>query len=196
MNFDIDLDFPDRKEALQLFTHIAASRLEDNKLVKHNSGVYMHNVPMDAKTGLCIYPYNSEEAKDYFKIDFLNIGIYEGVRTEAHLDALMKIPPIWELLCQDEITDLLYHVNGHGDILRQTKPKSVEQLAAVLAMIRPAKRYLVGKDWDTIMEEVWVKPADPDAYFFKKTHSIAYAMAIIVQLNLICEEMVTASLST
>jgi len=195
MNFDIDLDFPDRKEALQLFTHIAASRQEDNKLVKHNSGVYMHNVPMDAKSGLCIYPYNSEEAKDYFKIDFLNIGIYEGVRTEAHLDALMKVKPIWELLCQDEITDLLYHVNGHGDILRQTKPKSVEQLAAVLAIIRPAKRYLVGKDWDTIMKEVWVKP-DDDKYYFKKAHGIAYSVAIIVQLNLICEEMVTASLST
>jgi hypothetical protein len=55
-------------------------------------------------------------------------------------------------------------------------------LAAVLAMIRPAKRHLVGKDWNTVFSSVWVKPTD-DAYFFKKAHAHAYAMAIILQLN-------------
>jgi hypothetical protein len=62
----------------------------------------------------------------------------------------------------------------------------VEQLSAVLAMIRPAKRYLIGKDWTTIMKEVWTRPTT-DEYFFKKAHAIAYAMAIVVQMNLICE---------
>ena len=32
----------------------------------------------------------------------------------------------------------------------------------------------------------WVKP-EGDEYFFKKSHAIAYAITIIVQLNLICE---------
>jgi hypothetical protein len=66
------------------------------------------------------------------------------------------------------------------------KPTSIGQLAAVLAVIRPAKRHLVGKDWDTVMKEVWTKP-DSDEYFFKKSHATAYAMAIVVQMNLICE---------
>ena len=37
-----------------------------------------------------------------------------------------------------------------------------------------------------IEADVWVKPND-DSYFFKKSHSYGYALAIIVQLNLICE---------
>jgi hypothetical protein len=79
-------------------------------------------------------------------------------------------------------------LNGHGAILRQTCPTSVEQLAAVLAMIRPAKRHLIGKDWTTIMKEVWVRPENDD-YFFKKAHAMSYAMAVIVHMNLICEQI-------
>ena len=92
------------------------------------------------------------------------------------------------LLEQDDFVNLLFHVNGHGSILRQMQPKSVEQLAAVLAMIRPAKRYLVGKDWVTVINEVWIKPTNDD-YFFKKAHAMAYAMAVVVQMNLICEQI-------
>jgi DNA polymerase III alpha subunit len=79
-------------------------------------------------------------------------------------------------------------VNGHGSTLRQSKPESIEQLAAVLAMIRPAKRYLIGKDWTTVMTEVWTKPEN-DEYFFKKSHATAYAVAVVVQMNLICEQI-------
>lgn len=183
---DIDIDFLHRDSALSLFTHVVASREENNKLVKHNSGVYLHTVPVNAPTGLCAIPYKEADKAGLFKIDFLNASLYNGVIDEAHLVRLMNKEPIWELLEQDDFIKLLFHVNGHGDILRQTQPKSIDQLAAVLAMIRPAKRYLVGKDWDTINKEVWVKPTD-DSYFFKRSHSIAYAAAIVVQMNLICE---------
>jgi len=33
------------------------------------------------------------------------------------------------------------------------------------------------------MQEVWVKPTD-GSYFFKKSHAVAYAQAIVVQMNL------------
>jgi hypothetical protein len=36
------------------------------------------------------------------------------------------------------------------------------------------------------MQEVWIKPTN-DEYYFKKAHAIAYAQAVIVQMNLICE---------
>jgi hypothetical protein len=57
-----------------------------------------------------------------------------------------------------------------------------------LAMIRPAKRYLIGKSWNMIMKEVWIKPDSGD-YYFKKSHSHSYALAIVVQMNLICEQL-------
>lgn len=183
---DIDIDFTDRDAALKLFKHIGASRMDGDRLVKHNTGVYLHEVPVNALTGLCAVPYDQAEDAGYFKLDFLNVGIYKGVRNEEHLIQLMETEPLWDLLLQDEFTDLLFHLNGHGAILRKTYPTSVEELAAVLAIIRPAKRNLIGRSWTEIMKEVWTKP-ETDEYYFKKSHATAYAVAIVVQMNLICE---------
>jgi DNA polymerase III alpha subunit len=185
---DIDIDFLDREQALALFKHVRASRLEDNKLVKHNTGVYLHEVPVNAVENLCAIPYDLAEEQGYFKIDFLNVGIYKGVRDEAHLIQLIETEPLWDLLQDNDFVQNLFHVNGHGSILKQMAPKSIEQLAAVLAMIRPAKRYLIGKEWTTVMKEVWTKP-ESEEYFFKKSHATAYAVAVVVQMNLICEQI-------
>ena len=183
---DIDIDFIDREQALKLFKHTVASRSDNGRLVKHNTGVYLHEVPVDALTSLCSIPYEQAEEQEFFKIDFLNVGLYNGVRNEEHLVQLMETEPLWDLLLQDEFNNLLFHVNGHGSILREMQPTSIEQLAAVLAMIRPAKRHLISKDWSTVMKEVWTKPETND-YYFKKSHATAYAVAIVVQMNLICE---------
>ena len=185
---DIDIDFTDRDSALKLFKHVGASRVENNRLVKHNTGVYLHEVPVNALTGLCAVPYDAAEQREYFKIDFLNVGLYNGIKNEDHLVQLMNQEPLWDLLLQDDFTSLLFHVNGHGSILKEMQPKSIEQLAAVLAIIRPAKRHLIGKDWITVMSEVWTKP-ETDDYYFKKSHATAYAVAIVVQMNLICEQI-------
>jgi predicted amidohydrolase YtcJ len=100
----------------------------------------------------------------------------------------METEPLWELLQHTEFVDQLFHLNGHGAILKKNCPTSVEQLAAVLAMIRPAKRYLIGKDWTTIMTEIWKKPTN-DEYYFKKAHAVSYAMAVVVHMNLLCEKL-------
>jgi len=39
-----------------------------------------------------------------------------------------------------------------------------------------------------VLNDVWVKPED-GSYYFKKSHATAYAMAIVVQMNLICESL-------
>jgi hypothetical protein len=185
---DIDIDFLDRDQALKLFKYVGASRVDNGRLVKHNTGIYMHEVPVNSLTGLCAVPYDIAEEKEYFKIDFLNVSIYKGIKNEAHLVQLMETEPLWDLLLDDSFTDLLFHVNGHGSILKEMKPENLEQLAAVLAIIRPAKRHLIGKDWTTVMKEVWTKPLN-DEYFFKKSHATAYAVAVVVQMNLICEQI-------
>ena len=112
--------------------------------------------------------------------------MYGNVNSNDHLEELIQQEPVWELLEHKEIVEQLFHIHNHYNIVKQLKPNSIEQLAAVLAVIRPAKRHLLNKDWDTINKEVWVKPSD-DSYFFKKSHAIAYAIAIVVQLNSIVE---------
>jgi DNA polymerase III alpha subunit len=185
---DIDIDFVDRQQALSILKHIKGSRIEDNKTVAHNTGVYFHSIPYDPSTDLSTIDYKTAEQRGYFKIDFLNAGVYKGINSEQHLQRLLDTEPLWDLLEQKEFVDLLFHVNGHSSILKTMKPQSIEQLAAVLAIIRPAKRHLIGKSWDEVFDNVWVKP-DNDEYYFKKAHAVAYAMAIVVQINLICEQI-------
>ena len=189
---DIDIDFQNRNDALNLIKHIAASRSTDSGLVQHNTGIYVQQIPHNPFTNLSTIDYKTAETRGYFKIDFLNVNVYNGVKDNDHLLRLMEIEPIWELLLNDEFVNLLFHLNGHGDILRTTQPTSVEQLAAVLSMIRPAKRYLIGKDWNTVMKEVWITPTNGE-YAFKKAHALSYAIAIVVQMNLIIENSLGTS---
>ena len=185
---DIDIDFPDRDIALKYIKHIPASRNDHGQLKKHNTGVYCHPIPVNPLTGLASIDYKTAEDRGYFKIDFLNVGIYKDIKSEEHLIELMNTEPLWELLEQDDFCNLLFHVNGHGDTLRKMKPKTIPQLAAVLAMIRPGKRHLIGQDWTTVMKEIWTKPEN-DEYYFKKSHAHSYAMLVVVHMNLICESI-------
>jgi DNA polymerase III alpha subunit len=186
---DIDIDFADRSKALAVIKHIPASIKDQNgTFKKHNTGVYCHSIPYNSLTGTAAFDYKEAEGRGYFKIDFLNAGVYKDIRDDEHLNYLMNQEPLWDLLLENDFTEKLFHLNGHGSILREMKPQNVEQLAAVLAVIRPAKRYLIGKDWKTVEAEVWVKP-EGDEYFFKKAHAVAYAVAIVVQMNLICEQI-------
>jgi hypothetical protein len=182
---DIDIDFANREQILSKLQHRVA-RLETGK--KHNTGVYVTEIPCNPLDNLATIDYKTAEERGYFKIDFLNVSIYKDIVNEAHLQKLMKKEPLWELLQHDEFVDQLFHLKGHGDTLRKTCPSSVEQLAAVLAMIRPAKRYLIGRDWTSILNEVWMKPENGD-YYFKRSHGIAYAFAVVVHMNLLCEQL-------
>ena len=186
---DIDIDFADRTLAIDKIKCIPASIKDENyTFKKHNSGVYCTSIPYNPITEMSTIDYKEADLRGYFKIDLLNVNIYKDVISEEHLIRLMETEPLWDLLLQDDFNSLLFHVNGHGSILREMVPQSIEQLAAVLAMIRPAKRHLIGKDWNTVMNEVWSKPEN-DEYYFKKAHAVAYAMAIVVQMNLICEKI-------
>ena len=185
---DIDIDFADRSRILNIIQHIPAAIEDNTQFKRHNTGVYCQQIPYNPISMTANIDYKTAEDRGYFKIDFLNVNVYKDIHSEEHLINLMNKEPLWELLEQDDFVNLLFHVNGHGSILREMKPKNISQLAAVLALIRPAKRYLIGKDWTTVMNEVWMKP-DSDEYYFKKSHAIAYASLIVVQMNLICDSI-------
>ena len=185
---DIDIDFKDREKALALFKHVRASRVDDGELTKHNTGVYMHEVPTDPSKYICSIEHKEAEEQGLFKIDFLNVSLYNDIKDEEHLIKLTEKEPLWELLTEPDFSNKLFHVGEHSSVLQKTKPQNIEQLAAVLAMIRPAKRHLIGQTWQDIMTEIWVKPTNGE-YYFKKSHATAYAVAVVVHMNLICEQL-------
>lgn len=186
---DIDIDFFDRDIALKVIKHIPASRIENNQIKKHNTGVYLQTIPTDAVTRLASLDYDDAEKRGYFKVDFLNVGIYKDIKSEEEIVSLLKIEPLWDLLEQKEFCDLIFHVNGYHDLIARLKPKSIDQLAMFLAILRPGKKHLISKceneGWESVSNEIWEKT--DDAYSFKKSHAIAYSHAIVVQMNKICE---------
>ena len=184
---DIDIDFADRTIVLSRLKHRVA-KLNTGK--KHNTGVYATEIPHNPVDNLSTIEHKTAEERGYFKLDFLNVSIYKDVRDEAHLQELMEREPLWQLLEHKDFVDKVFHLSGHDSLLKQLKPTSVQQLAATLAIIRPAKRHLQDKGWQTIMDQVWVKPVnDNKAYYFKKAHALSYAMVVIVHMNLICEQL-------
>jgi hypothetical protein len=182
---DIDIDFADRDIVLSKIQHRVA-KLDTGK--KHNTGVYTTEIPHNPVDNISTIEHKTAEQRGYFKLDFLNVSIYKDVRDEAHLQELMEREPLWELLDHKDFVDQVFHLSGHDSLLKQLKPTSVEQLAATLAIIRPAKRHLADKDWATIMKEVWTKPTNGE-YYFKKAHAFAYAVSVVVHMNLLCEQI-------
>ena len=182
---DIDIDLKNRDDVLNKLKHISASIIT-NTVKKHNTGVYFHDIPHDPTTNLSTINYKEAEELGYFKLDLLNVNIYEHVKDEAHLNRLLERNPDWTLLLHKEIVEQLFHIHDHYEIVSKMKPTSIDQLAMVLAIIRPAKRQLLGQPWTVIEEQVWQKPRD-GSYYFKKSHAISYAYAITVQLNSLCE---------
>ena len=62
---------------------------------------------------------------------------------------------------------------------------SIPRLMMLLAIIRPAKRHLIGKPWKEVAQNIWEKP-DDGSYAFKKSHACAYAHLVKVHMNLLC----------
>ena len=89
---DIDIDLKDRDNVLDVFKHVPAT-INDEK--KHNTGVYFNNIPINPLTGYSSIDYKEAEERGYFKLDLLNVGIYENVKSEEHLIGLMNKEPMW-----------------------------------------------------------------------------------------------------
>lgn len=185
---DVDIDFSDRAEVLAVLDTTPASILRDNKLVRHNTGIYVTDIPRDPFTGMSAIEYNSAEDRGYVKLDFLNVNLYKQVRDEAHLIELMKEPD-WAKLYDPEFCSQLIHISAHYDTLIKMPEAvtTIARMAMFLAIIRPGKKHLVGLPWAEVAKTIWEKPAD-DSYFFKKAHGIAYSTLVTVNMNLIVEQ--------
>ncbi len=184
---DIDIDFADREQVLNLLNVTPASIIRDGQLNRHNTGVYATDIPVDPFSGSASLDYQAAEDRGYMKLDLLNVHVYRQIKSEAHLIKLMREPD-WTKLYDKSICDQLIHVNGHYDLLLQMPEPvdSIPRLAMFLAIIRPAKRHLAGKTWKEVAATVWDKVEGE--YAFKKSHSVAYSQLVVVNLNLLCEQ--------
>lgn len=183
---DIDIDLGDRDKLLAVIKHIPASMRNVNPPRKHPSGVYITDIPYDPVNDMSSLHYAEAEERGYFKLDLLNVHVYENVKSEEHLVELMSDPD-WSMLNNKSIVGNLIHLGNAYDLMRRMPEpiNSIPRLAMFLAAMRPAKRHLIGKSWKEVNEAVWEK--DQAGYSFKRSHAIAYAQLVVVHMNLLKE---------
>ena len=167
---------------MSLRKHVRASILRDGDLRPHPTGVYVTDVPVDPVTGLCSLPYDVAETFGYTKIDAINNTICRLVNNREELLEAAYDEPDWSLLEDPAVVATLPHIGGHWGLVRRLKPRSVDDLAEILALIRPGKRHLVGMPVEKRRRELWRSTGD--GYRFKKSHAYAYALTIVAALNL------------
>lgn len=186
---DIDIDISPKVNIDNIFKLTHASIIEKNKLKKHLVGVYFQNIPKDPITNYAAIPYNQAEQLGYYKIDMLHVNLLEKFQnifeSKNEMKVLMNRTPNWKLLENKQIVEQLFHISNHFDVVYQIKPKSVLELADVLAIIRPGKKILIDKyirNKKEIRKELYTKREKSD---LRKSHAIPYALMIVIQLNLI-----------
>lgn len=187
---DIDIDFADRDDILKLIEHTSARQDREDGVRRHNSGVYVTEIPYDPINDCASIDYETADERGYVKIDFLNVNVYKLIRDNAHYEEMLNQEPDWTLLKNKDFVEKVIHIGNHYDLIKDLEVNSIPRMAMFLAMIRPAKRYLIGKPWDEIAKEVWTIP-DDDTYYFKKAHSVSYAVLVALHMNLLDESIRT-----
>jgi len=183
---DVDIDFADRTQALRLLEHTPASINRNGAWVQHNTGVYVTDIPTDPFNGRASLDYQAAEELGYMKLDFLNVSLYTQIKSEEHLQELIAQEPEWDKLYDQEFCSKLIHIGNHYDTLIKMPEavNTIPRMAMFLAVIRPAKRHLIGQTWREVAETVWEKSSD-GSYGFKKSHGVAYAHLVVVNMNLL-----------
>lgn len=185
MSADIDIDFADRDQVLALIQHTAARQITQGQVRRHNSGVYVTAIPYDPIHDCAAIDYEAAEERGYFKLDFLNMGVYGLIKDAEHYDRMLDQEPPWSRLWQDsEWASQLVHVGNYTDLLATMRPDSIPRLAAFISVIRPGKAHLQNQPWEQVFASVW----DGDqsrGYTFKKSHAVGYAQLVALHMNLV-----------
>jgi hypothetical protein len=185
MSADIDLDFANREDILKLIQHVPARQSVNEQVRKHNSGVYVTDIPYDPVNQCAAIDYETAEQRGYFKIDLLNMSVYQLVKTPEHYQEMMAKEPSWSRLWTDpEWSKQLVHVGNYTDLLATMKPDSITRMAAFIAIIRPGKAHLQNRPWAEVFDSVW-DGDDSKGFIFKHSHSISYAALVPLHMNLI-----------
>ena len=185
MSADIDIDLADRDQLLQLICATTARQQHQGQVRKHNSGVYATDIPYDPVNGCAAIDYETAEQLGYFKIDLLNMSVYQLITNPEHYEEMLAKEPPWERLWTDiEWTKQLVHVGNYADLLKTMRPDSIPRMAAFISIIRPGKAHLQNQPWAEVFESVW-DGDDSKGFVFKKSHSLGYAKLITLHMNLL-----------
>lgn len=185
MSADIDIDLADRDQLLKLIRATPARQLHQGQVRRHNSGVYVTDIPRDPVNACSAIDYETAEQLGYFKIDLLNMTVYQLIQSPEHYKQVLAQDPPWFRLWTDpEWATQLVHIGNYTELLKSMRPDSIPRMAAFISIIRPGKAHLQNQPWDQVFESVW----DGDSsrgFVFKKSHALGYSKLVTLHMNLI-----------
>lgn len=182
---DVDIDIPSKVNR-DKFGIRAGIYDEENKTYRpHPSGVYRTNVPYDPVSGLCAIPYDLAYKHGFNKIDLLTNTAYDSVKDYDTLHDAINNEPDWSLLEQESVVKQMPQIAKHFELVNKIKPKSLDDLADTLALIRPGKKHMIDEyliNKEGVRRRLYQEPSD-GSYYYKKSHAYATALQIVVILN-------------
>ena len=185
MSADIDLDLADRNQLIKLISCVPARQLHQGQVRRHNSGVYVTDIPYDPINECEAIDYETAEQRGYFKIDLLNMSVYQLVKNPEHYEQLLAQEPNWSRLWTNpEWARQLVHVGNYVDLLKEMKPDSIPRMAAFISIIRPGKAHLQKQPWADVFATVW-DGDDSKGFVFKKAHALGYSKLVALHMNLL-----------
>lgn len=185
MSADIDIDLANRDALLGLIQAIPARQQHEGQVRRHNSGVYVTNIPYDPMHACAAIDYQEAERRGYFKIDLLHMSVYDLIKDQEHYTRMLAQEPVWSRLWEDPAwASQLVHVGSYTGLLGTMRPDSIARMAAFISIIRPGKAHLQGQSWDRVFASVW-DGDDSRGYTFKKSHAISYAALVALHMNLV-----------
>jgi hypothetical protein len=168
MSADIDIDLANRDQLLQLIHATPARQLQQGQVRRHNSGVYVTDIPYDPVNACSAIDYEQAEQLGYFKIDLLNMSVYQLIKSPAHYEELLAQDPQWERLWTAPTwAKQLAHIGNYTELLKSMRPDSIPRMAAFISIIRPGKAHLQNRPWAEVFETVW-DGDDSKGFVFKK----------------------------
>lgn len=183
---DIDIDISPKTKIGEIFNWCRASLVKEGVLQPHPCGYYPQNIARDKISGLAATPYADAEDRGYYKLDFLNLHVYQHFTSREEIELLLKEEPDWGLLLLPSVQEKLFQLGKHAELLNDLRPRGTDELADVMALIRPGKKILLNlykKDRAATRKMLYV--ADDTGYTFKRAHSYAYALVVVLQLHLV-----------
>lgn len=183
--FDVDIDVKGGTDR-GLYGTKCAIYVDSGRLSPHPSGVIIEDVPKDPITSLTCIDYKKCDTLGLYKVDILTNNSYNIFDSQKEMDEYRDMETDFSLLLVEKICEQLPHIGNHYELVKKVKPDSIQELADVLALMRPGKIHLLD-DYLIPSKRIMVRDnlyrAPRTGMFFKKSHAVSYAVMIATVLN-------------
>jgi len=185
MSADIDIDLANRDQLLQLIQVVPARQAHQGQVRRHNSGVYVTDIPYDPVNKCSAIDYEEAQQLGYFKIDLLNMSVYQLIKNPEHYQEMLDLEPPWSRLWTDpDWSRQLVHIGNYVELLKTMRPDSIPRMAAFISIIRPGKAHLQDRPWPDVFATVWDRDSS-HGFVFKQSHAMGYATLVALHMNLL-----------